>query len=89
MSMCLFDVPFALFSASGPVANGPNGAAISADGDMEVLPRAPRHLVSEKSQLPGSGCNNCGSALVPWTSLVVGKGQKLSPKCHRFFYHKK
>lgn len=65
MSMCLFDVPFALFSASGPVANGPNGAAISADGDMEVLPRAPRHLVSEKSQLPGSGCNNCGSALVP------------------------
>lgn len=65
MSVCLFDVPLALLIASGPVANGPNGAAISADGDMEVLPRAPRHLVSEKSQLPGSGCNNCGSALVP------------------------
>lgn len=52
-----------VYVETGPVTNGPNGAAVSDDGDMEVLPRAPRHP-SEKWQIPGSGCNNCGPALV-------------------------
>ena len=74
MSMHLFDVRN---RGAGPVTNGPNGPA-APDGDMEVLPRAPRHP-SEKSQIPGSGCNSCGPALVPWLAGAWKGGKELTP----------